>query len=813
MNRKERRAAKKQGKQQGRSAGASAPGALGASPGTQMFGAAFRQFRAGQTQEAERLCHDVLSFDPGHFDSLHLLGIMALQAARHAQAIELFGRALAADARSSECHFNVAQALRACGRLDDAGAHLRQAIMLRGDYAKAHASLGDVLSDQGRNEEARASFERALTSDPALVEGHYGLGNVLLREGQFEEAVARYRRVVAARQESAEAHSNLGVALAALGRGDEAAAHYWRALVLKPQLVEVYRNLGRLLLAQGDLAGAFALSHRGLAVAETQESRAFFLQCAARLPSVPADRAVRDDLARLITRALAEGWTRPSEIAGLAAMLIRSGPADACIARAGAAWPRRLGQTELGSAEELAATSGSALLRALLQAAPVQDVAIERFLTNARAVLPATAFAARAEGADAPAELDFLCALAQQCYINEYVFAVSAEELQQVASLQQKVEAALAAGTAIPAIWLIALAAYAPLHTLANVAALTERSWPDPVARIVREQVNEPREERRVRILLPALTPISDEVSIAVRQQYEEAPYPRWLKPAPVGQPTSVAWYLRNQFPQAPISVSHERATLDVLIAGCGTGQHTLETAQRFAGVNVLAIDLSLASLAYAARKASELGIGNIEFAQADILELGGIGRSFDLIEASGVLHHLRDPGQGLRVLNALLRPGGYMHLALYSAAARADVRAARALIVERGWRPTPEDIRECRQEILAFPDDHPARSVSGYSDFFAMSECRDLLFHVQEHQFAIPQIKSLLVDNGLTFIGFAGPPALNLQARFPGDAMRDLDQWHLLELDHPKMFVNMYEFWAQKPGPLSSRPLSALSK
>jgi tetratricopeptide (TPR) repeat protein/SAM-dependent methyltransferase len=813
MNRKERRAAKKQGKKQGRSAGASAPGALGASPGTQMFGAAFRQFRAGQTQEAERLCHDVLSFDPGHFDSLHLLGIMALRAARHAQAIELFGRALAADARSSECHFNLAQALRACGRLDDAGAHLRQAIMLRSDYAKAHASLGDVLADQGRNGEARASFERALTSDPALVEGHYGLGNVLLREGQFEEAVARYRRVVAARPESAEAHSNLGVALAALGRGDEAAAHYWRALALKPQLVEVYRNLGRTLLAQGDLARAFALSHRGLAVAETQESRAFFLQCAARLPSVPSDRAVRDDLARLITRALAEGWTRPSEIAGLAAMLIRSGPADACIARAAAAWPRRLGQTELGSAEELAAVSGSPLLRALLQAAPVQDVAIERFLTNARAVLLATALAAGAEGADAQAELGFLCALAQQCYLNEYVFAVSAEEVQQLASLQQKVEAALAAATAIPAIWLIALAAYAPLHTLANVAALTERSWADPVNRVVREHVNEPGEERRVRTLLPALTPISDEVSIAVRQQYEEAPYPRWLKPAPVGHPTSVTWYLRNQFPQAPISVTHERATLDVLIAGCGTGQHTVETAQRFIGANVLAIDLSLASLGYAARKASELGIGNIEFAQADILELGGIGRSFDLIEASGVLHHLRDPGQGLRVLNALLRPGGYMHLALYSATARADVRAARALIVERRWRPIPEDIRECRQEILSFPDDHPARSVSGYSDFFAMSEYRDLLFHVQEHQFAIPQIKSLLADNGLTFIGFAGPPALNFQARFPGDAMRDLDQWHLLELEHPKMFVNMYEFWAQKPGPSSSRPLSGLSE
>jgi Flp pilus assembly protein TadD len=109
MNRKERRAVRKQG----RSAGASAPGQLGASPGTQMFAAAFRQFRAGQVQEAERLCRDVLSFDPGHFDSLHLLGIMALRAGRGQQAIELLGRALAADAHSPECHFNLAPVERA----------------------------------------------------------------------------------------------------------------------------------------------------------------------------------------------------------------------------------------------------------------------------------------------------------------------------------------------------------------------------------------------------------------------------------------------------------------------------------------------------------------------------------------------------------------------------------------------------------------------------------------------------------------------------------------------------------------------------
>jgi tetratricopeptide (TPR) repeat protein/2-polyprenyl-3-methyl-5-hydroxy-6-metoxy-1,4-benzoquinol methylase len=795
MNRKERRAAKKQG----RGAGAFAPGALGTSPSMQMFGAAFRHFSAGQMQEAERLCRDALTFDPSHFDSLHLLGIMAVRAARLEQAIELFRRALAADARAPECHVNLAQALRACGRLDEAASHLRQAIVLRNDYAKAHSGLGDVLAQQERSEEARTSFERALAIDPALLDGHYGLGNLLLREGRFEDAAARYRRVLAARADAAETHSNLGVALAALGRSEEAATHYRRALAIRPQLVDVYRNFGRLLLEKGDVAEALALARRGLAVAETQEGRAFFLQCATRLPSPPDDAAACDDLARLITRALLEGWTRPSELAGLAAVLIRSGRARTCIARAAAAGPQCPGSEGLWSADELAAVSGDALLRALLESAPVQDVALERLLTQARAVLLARALKAY-DGAGGQDALGFFGTLARQCFLNEYVFALSPDELQLVGQLQERLNAALASGAPIPALWLIAAASYVPLHSLAGAERLAGGFWSDPVSSIIRQQVSEPAEERRLRAMLPALTAISDEVSVAVRQQYEEAPYPRWSKPAPVGRPAGIAWYLRNQFPQAPLARGGARAGLDVLIAGCGTGQHSLETAQRFAGAGVLAVDLSLTSLAYARRKANELGIRNIEFAQADILELGGIGRSFDLIEASGVLHHLRDPGQGLRMLTALLRPGGFMHVAAYSACARADVRAARAFIAERGWQARAEDIRQCRQEILALPDDNAVKSVANYSDFHAMSECRDLLFHVQEHQFAIPQIKSLLAENGLTFIGFAGPPALAYRARFPNAAAADLDQWHLFELEHPKTFVNMYELWAQKP-------------
>ena len=167
----------------------------------------------------------------------------------------------------------------------------------------------------------------------------------------------------------------------------------------------------------------------------------------------------------------------------------------------------------------------------------------------------------------------------------------------------------------------------------------------------------------------------------------------------------------------------------------------------------MLAVDLSLASLAYAKRKTVELGRSNIEYGQADILKLGSLGRSFDLIESSGVLHHLADPLAGWRVLLSLLRPGGFMMIGLYSEIARAEIVKARAFIAEQGYGATAGDIRQCRQALIAGGAEFSNVVASG--DFFSTSGCRDLLFHVQEHRFSIPEIASFIAQNGLAFVGF----------------------------------------------------------
>jgi SAM-dependent methyltransferase len=312
------------------------------------------------------------------------------------------------------------------------------------------------------------------------------------------------------------------------------------------------------------------------------------------------------------------------------------------------------------------------------------------------------------------------------------------------------------------------------------------------------QQVREPWEERQYRDLVSRLTDIDDDVSVQVRGQYEENPYPRWVHAASASASITLDEHLRAQFPTAAFRPLGSSSGIDVLVAGCGTGRHPIEVARKYRDARVLAVDLSLTSLCYAKRKTPAALAERIEYAQADIVRLGSIERTFDLIEVSGVLHHLADPIAGWRVLLALLRPGGFMHVGLYSEVARRDIVAARGFIAAQGYRPTAEDIRRCRQDLL----DSPLNGVAKAGDFFSTSECRDLLFHIQERRLTIPDIKSFIAEDRLTFIGFEFAPAIMQRYReiFGGDRfVRDLDRWHAFETERPDTFASMYQFWVQK--------------
>ncbi len=285
---------------------------------------------------------------------------------------------------------------------------------------------------------------------------------------------------------------------------------------------------------------------------------------------------------------------------------------------------------------------------------------------------------------------------------------------------------------------------------------------------------------------IPNVSSPQNNVHVTVRKQYEENPYPRWIS-CDVQSP-----------PQRTASATHKH-----LIAGCGTGYGTCLTALRYPSAQITAIDLSLASLSYAKKKAKDLGIRNIEFYQADILDLENLNEDFDIIECSGVLHHMKDPLAGWRALLQKLKPDGKMHIGLYSELGRQDVVAARQIIADQGFTNTPEGIKSARDFLADLPDDHPAKGVLSRRDFYSLSGCRDLIFHTQEIRYTIDKIKESLEELGLRFSGFDldNPQILQTyRAAYAADReMTNLESWAEFERTHPQTFRGMYQFWCRR--------------
>jgi tetratricopeptide (TPR) repeat protein/SAM-dependent methyltransferase len=803
-------------------------------PSVDLLQEAARLHRQGAVADAERCYREVLRSEPDHATALYHLAVIGCQQGRFGEGIELARRSLASEPYQPRAHNLLGMALSRLGRHEEALTSFDHAIVHQPDFADAHGNRASALMELGRAAEAVMSYERAVALQPASIgdwlnlgtalhrlsrhddaissydralalqanfpEAHFNRGNVLAQLARYEEALASYDRALAANRRYVDAFNGRGSVLLELGRVEAAVANFESALALAPDHAGTLDHLVHALLAHGQdkssRARALAAVTRALAVKETSRAKALFVECIRNRKFTSDALGIRP----LMLRALSEPWDRPTDLAFPAASLVKLSPAIMqCCARATAAWPTRLKIEDLTG--RLAAIADDELLLVLLETAPVCDVELERCLTGIRAIL----LDAAGEGPATPTEdglLRFFCALAQQCFINEYVFDTSAEELEQLERMRERLVRTMASGGAVPVLWMIAVGSYLPLHTLPGADALLEKAWSPSVGALLAQQVREPLDERLARDFIPHLTAIADDVSLKVKQQYEDHPFPRWVKPAPAGEPKTMPQYFGDWFRPRPELGRHDR--IDILVAGCGTGQNLVETARDFKGALVLAVDLSLASLCYAKRQALALGLTNIAFGEADILKLGGIGRTFDIVDASGVLHHMADPWAGWRVLLSLLRPGGFMRLGLYSKLGRQDVNATRAFIAERGYAPTAQDIRRSRQDIWRLAGGDPARRVAEHLDFFTVSECRDMLFHVQEHQMTLDEIANFVRGNDIAFLGFVSDPVVirKFRARFPQpDAGSDLGSWQEFETENPDAFAGMYQFWVRKNG------------
>lgn len=726
----------------------------------------------GQLAQAEANCQQILMVEPLQAEALHLLGLISHQLGKRDAAVDLIRRA--AHARPGDQNFRY--------------------------------NLGYVLKEQGKLAEAATAYREALSiaADPDTLNN---LGIVLREEGKIDEAVDCYRRALSLKPSFADAHNNLGNALNQLGRLEEASTCFRNAVLARPNYPEAHSNLGALLKQQGKPTEAIDCYLRALQLGNSSVAKTGFAQCIKDVTFT----LVEPTIDAFIISAITEAWIRPAELWTPAMSLVRLNPTvNRCIQSANNSWPERLSMVELFGPTGLQDIAEERLLRSVLVNMPNMGMETERFLTMVRQILLDLALGeAVPDGQSASTpnmpgaqQLGFFCALARQCYINEYIFTLADSELGRVEQLRGLLVERISHGVDIPPIWLIAFAAYYPLNNLPDADVLLEKSWPEPLAALLTQQIEEPRTEHTYSLNMHQIGEVAEGVSRVVQAQYEENPYPRWIG-TPLDTPSyTVDSYFNTLFPRSPFEPTGATQGVDILIAGCGTGQHSIQTARTFRGARLLAIDLSLASLGYAKRKTAELGLANIEYARADILKIGDLQQSFDIVESVGVLHHLADPVGGWRMLLGSVRQGGLMRLGLYSEVARQSVVASRHFIARNGYGSRASDIRQCRQDLTAPENSAQFTQLQLMGDFYVTSGCRDLLFHVQEHRFTLPQLKALLQELNLVLIGFVleATTASQYQAQFPDDLpMLNLDNWHVFESANPDTFANMYQFWVQK--------------
>lgn len=396
-----------------------------------------------------------------------------------------------------------------------------------------------------------------------------------------------------------------------------------------------------------------------------------------------------------------------------------------------------------------------------------------------------------------PAELDqfepFICALAEYCFGNEFVFWATPEEEALVENLRMELESCSLSEILIPGVCvkIALLGCYLQLKDLNNSGLIVEAAGQlgdSPFEQMVDRQIVQPRKCQEIALTIPMLSSIEDEVSSAVREMYEVNPYPRWRGLSVVSGSG------HHQFGKGR----------NILVAGCGTGQEALSRSLTFPAASILGIDLSLASLSYAKFMASYYGVENLEFMQADILKAGQLEGEFDLIYSSGVLHHMDDPIAGWRQLITRLKSDGIMQISLYSEKARQDIVRCRDWIQEQGFDSTSAGIRNFRKQVLELDEGNPIKDIVRRKDFYSLSHCRDLVFHVQEHRFTFPMLKDALASLDLQLISIITYPRIRRRYRemFPADpGMRNLDNWDVFEEEYPEAFWGMYSFWCTRAG------------
>ncbi len=598
---------------------------------------------------------------------------------------------------------------------------------------------------------AKNLFNKVVNLNPKYNDGFYNLANIYNKLGEEDNAIKNYEKVIELDKSYYKAYNNLGNIFRKRNLNKKALEYYILTLNINPNYIRGYYNL------------AGVLQHY-IFDEKNKYINKFFLYLLEK---------------KIIVR--------PNAIATnvINGLFLNTNLKDNFSLVENNIYPKNLNKIIEG-------LNDNKLLLQFMKVCPIPNYYFEKNFIKIRNEILNQIYNLNFE----KIYLKFLVALSSQCFLNEYVYTETDEEIFKVNKINERIRSNFNTNE-INDLEILILSCYAPLYSFDWCKKLNPSNELEEI--FILQYKNHIKEKKHIQ-KIRTVKEINDSISIKVKNQYEENPYPRWTNLGLSIEPRNIKEVIEEINLDIDLKKINFSKNVEILIAGCGTGQHAITTASKYKNAEIFALDLSFNSLAYAKRKAEELNCKNINFIQGDLLDLRKLNKKFDIIESVGVLHHMADPLLGLETLTDCLNEDSLMLIGLYSEQARKNIANIRQVINNLKIKTTKKNIINFRKNI--FENNNPKWESIKYSpDFYSTSGVRDLLFHVQEHRFTIQKIREYIKKLKLFFLGFEDTNVIaNFKKSYnePTD-LYNLNKWESFEKNNSRIFSGMYQFWCKK--------------
>ncbi len=598
---------------------------------------------------------------------------------------------------------------------------------------------------------AKKIFIKVVSLSPKYNDGYYNLANIYNKLGEEDKAIENYKKVIDIDQNYYKAYNNLGNIFRKKNLNKKALEYYILTIKINPNYVRAFYNLAGVLQH-------FILDEKNKYINK------FFLYLLEK---------------KIIVR--------PSAIATnvINGLFLNTNLKDSFSLIKNKNYPKNLNKI-------IELLNENKLLLQFMKVCPIPNYYFEKNFIKIRNEILNQIYNLNFK----KIYLNFLISLSAQCFLNEYVYFETDEEKFKVNMINERIKNNINSKE-INDLEILILSCYSPLFSFDWCKKINPSNELKETFILQYRNYNE--EKKHIQ-KIKSIKEINDSVSIKVKNQYEENPYPRWTNLGLSIEPKVIKEVISDINLDLDLKKIKFSKNTEILIAGCGTGQHAITTASKYKNAEIFALDLSFNSLAYAKRKAEELNCQNINFIQGDLLDLRKLDKKFDIIESVGVLHHMDDPLAGWKSLTDCLKKDALMLIGLYSEKARENIANIREKINSSKIKTTQKNIINFRKDIFDNPNTK-WDSIKYSPDFYSTSGVRDLLFHIKEHRFTIPKIEKYMKDLNIKFLGFEDTYVIKKfkEVYDENNDIYNLNKWEEYEKNNPRIFSGMYQFWCKK--------------